>query len=185
MKPCGKNRKLIGWLALDALDAREAQELQSHFKCCPGCSWYWHEMRIVAQNHLTVSATPLLLDGSDAFHEKLDSRIRGGQQQSFETDGLDLLRRAIRHWRVAAAAAGAVIFISIMAFRDRNHEAIVPRQKPLNPPTVATDDLEPTLSRYWTAANASPEALNKLLDEQEARRWFPTEIVRNSAINRE
>jgi hypothetical protein len=40
MKPCAKNRKLIAWLALGALEARRAAALRAHLALCEGCRQY-------------------------------------------------------------------------------------------------------------------------------------------------
>src|SRR5439155_25957510 len=44
MKPCSKNQKRIAWLALDALDVRQAHDLRAHLETCAGCRRYLVEI---------------------------------------------------------------------------------------------------------------------------------------------
>ena len=45
MKPCSKNRKLIAWLALDALDVRQAQTLREHLATAKVVAAIWRKFQ--------------------------------------------------------------------------------------------------------------------------------------------
>ena len=182
MKPCKKNRKLIAWLAVDALDVEQARELRSHVRTCPGCLEYWQEMLSIAQDHLATSTTLPVMPGSDSFHEKLDRKILTDRARLFPASGMELLRRCLSDWRTLAVT-GAVALVLVIVSRAPNRQGDVPQREPFSPIVSIVDDLEPTLNRYWIAANTSLETLNQLLAEQEARRSFPTEIANRSTIN--
>ena len=49
MKPCAQNRKLIAWLASNALDARQTRQLQAHLETCEGCRRYLAEISNVTE----------------------------------------------------------------------------------------------------------------------------------------
>ncbi len=57
MKPCSNHRKLIAWLAVDALDDPQTRSLRAHLETCEGCRRYLAEISNVAQK-LSAAATP-------------------------------------------------------------------------------------------------------------------------------
>ena len=81
MKPCSRNRKLIAWLALDALDAREAAALRDHLSVCEGCRRYWEGTSKVTE--ALASAQPdSELEASEFFHRRVAERLQEVESRS-------------------------------------------------------------------------------------------------------
>ena len=70
MKPCSNNRKLIAWLAVDALPASQAGELRAHIQDCPGCRRYLDEISSVAKS-LSTPELPPDIQASASFHGRI------------------------------------------------------------------------------------------------------------------
>jgi hypothetical protein len=75
MKPCGKNRKWIAWLALDALEARQAVALREHLAHCEGCRRYWDEISNVMAG-LASAAPDSNLEASPLFHQRVAEELQ-------------------------------------------------------------------------------------------------------------
>jgi hypothetical protein len=84
MKPCGKNRKPIAWLAVDALEAQEARGLRAHLKMCEGCRGYFEQMTAVAQT-LQEFESKSDVEPSEAFHERMSRAlgVAAGRREEF------------------------------------------------------------------------------------------------------
>ena len=67
MKPCGRNRKQIASLAVNALGAQEADDLQAHIRTCEGCRRYLGEISLLTRS-LASLETPLNIQTSENFH---------------------------------------------------------------------------------------------------------------------
>src|SRR6266496_2572549 len=106
MRPCSKNRRRIAWLALDALDIRQVQDLRAHLETCAGCRRYLEEISNVTQSLIAAQITP---DGraSDSFHQRVVSAL-SPEKTEWETL-MAHLRGALLNWRVALPVVGATV----------------------------------------------------------------------------
>ena len=187
MKACPRNKKRITWLVAGALDAEQGQQLQSHFQTCPGCRQYFQEISGIFQEPATAARTFPSVQASNSFHQQLDDRILASAPDSARSWVIEQLRHWSSPWRLAAAAATIMLWILVAVFqtptphRDAARpQASAPSPKPI---PAQSDDSEPTLCRYWIAANTSIEALNQLLADQAARTLAPTEVYKDFGID--
>ena len=166
MKPCAKNRKLIAWLAVNALDARQAAQLREHLEICEGCRCYLAEISNVTERLAAEKATPDV-QASESFHRKVAGRLRSAKPDSLgETLAAYL---ALLNWRVVLPAFVALVVIGV--------NVAIWRQPPKisKPPRTGTQiasvanaesDLAPTLANYQRVANQSLDKLDALLTKQ-------------------
>ena len=184
MKPCLRNRKLIAWLALDALDAPKAAALRAHLARCEGCRRYWEEISNVTER--LASAQPdSNLEASELFHRKVAARLQAVEASSVLEDLAAWLRGSILNWRVALPAI-AVLAIAVAAL-------VAPRHHPASsvsaPPAVqaasassSESDLAPTIANYQMVANQSLEKLSELLTRQGNKNLPPVPIYTASSL---
>jgi hypothetical protein len=172
MKACWKNRQLIAWLALDALDAARAPALCEHLAHCEGCRRYWEEMSRVAQG-LASAARDSHLEASEVFHHKVAERLQAVQSGSVR----EKLAQWLGGWRLnwqAALPAMAVLGIALFAMiAPRHHRAVsLPAQATVQVVSSASSasDLAPTLANYQIVADQSLEKLSELLTRQGNKR---------------
>ena len=81
MKPCAQNRKLIAWLASNALDARQTRQLQAHLETCEGCRRYLAEISNVTER-LAAAETNPDVQASESFHRKVAGKLRTAKPDS-------------------------------------------------------------------------------------------------------
>ncbi len=184
MKPCWKNRKLLAWLAADALDPASARALRAHLETCPGCRAYLQELAEIA-GRLATNALTSDVTVAAAFHQKLLARLRTETSASVS----DRLRRGIRplciDWRIAVPALGiAIIIVTGLLLLWRG-----PHASPSRPsaPILAArpgSALPPTLAIYQVAANRSLEQFDQLIMREGDRRLPPAPLYTASGLAR-
>lgn len=166
MKPCVKNKKLIAWLALDALDIRQAQTLREHIATCEGCRRYLAEISNVTKRLAAAEANPEV-QTSESFHRKVAGRLRETKPDSVGEIVAAYL--AGLNWRVAlpAVAALVVIGVALGTWRQPPKMALSPHPGTQITLVSSTDnDLAPTLANYQRVANQSLAGLDALLTQQ-------------------
>jgi len=186
MKPCSNNRKLIAWLAMEALDDRQTRDLRAHLEACEGCRRYLAEISNAVQK-LGAAEARLDIQASKAFHRKVLGALRAEETGSAWAILVARLRATPLNWRVAlptiGATAVAIIALSIVARRPG-----VPVPAPTGTQAVLTpnakSNLDPTISNYHTVANRSLEQLDELLIRQGNRNPSPTPLYTASSLSR-
>ena len=182
MKPCSKNRKLIAWLALDALEAEKAAALREHLALCEGCRRYWEEMSNVTQS-LATTAPDSNLEASEAFHRRVAERLQAVESSSFLGDWW--LRRTRLNWRVALPAFAVVVMALLAMVASRYHPALSPPALSTVPTvsvSASESDLASTLVNYQMVANQSLEKLSDLLANQGNKRLPPVPVYTASGL---
>jgi anti-sigma factor RsiW len=168
MKPCAQNRKLIAWLASNALDARQTRQLQAHLETCEGCRRYLAEISNVTER---LVATPSNTDvqASEVFHRKLAGRLRTAKPDSIGEILSAHFQTIPLNWRVAVPAIAALLVIGVTVAIWRQ-PPVVPSPRIASSQTVsvleADDDLAPTIANYQRVANQSLDKLDALLTRQ-------------------
>ena len=185
MKSCLTNRKRIAWLAVNALDAREAGDLRAHLETCEACRRYREEI-----SNLTAQLTPADAEpefqASESFHQKVVGALRSEETASAWETLADLAGRRL-HGRVAWPVIGAAVVVIAALFLFVQRPGI-----PLPAPTGAQAvlkpnvkrDLDPTISNYQMVANRSLEELDELLTRQGNRNPPPIQIYTASTLPR-
>ena len=164
MKPCSNNRKLIAWLAVDALDAHAERKLRSHLETCGGCRRYLDEISTVTQK-LSAGSISSDIQASELFHQRLVSRLRAEASIPVWQTMLVQLRGAFLNWRFALPAIGAATLLTLSLFVWRpasspsagDHAALEPQ---------SIREFDPTISNYQMMANRSMDKLDELLTQQ-------------------
>ena len=179
MKPCPRNQKQIAWLALGALEAREAAALREHIAKCEGCRRYWEEISDMTEG--LASAKPdSNLEPSDFFHRRVAEKLREVESSSVLENLAAWLRGTMLNWRLALPAM-AVLVIALMAMAALRHHQAISRPAP---PTVQAvvaasssgSDLAPTIANYQMIANQSLDKLDELLTQQGNKRLPPAPV---------
>lgn len=168
MKPCVKNKKLIAWLVLDALDIRQAQTLREHIATCEGCRRYLAEISKVTKRLAAAEANPEV-QTSERFHRKVVGGLRTAKPDSL----LEILAAGFHgawlNWRTALPVAAALMVIGLAL--------VIPRRPPkvASPPPAsiqfasvpdADSELAPTIANYQRVADQSLDRLDALLTRQ-------------------
>jgi len=178
MKPCSRNRKLLVWLAMDALDAEQGRPLRVHLETCAGCRRYLDEISTVRESLGSWELAPDL-EGSPAFHRRWVSALHAGSPAPVWGIVAAHLRGNVLSWRVVLPALGAtaLLILTLATLTHRPH-APTPAQAsaPTVPPPALKADLPPTLSNYQMAAHQSLEALDELLTRQGIRSLPPARV---------
>ncbi len=185
MKPCSNNRKLIAWLAVDALDDPQTRSLRAHLETCEGCRRYLAEISNVARK-LSAAATPPDIQAAESFHQRVLSALRAEETGSAWETLAARLRATRLTWRVVLPAVGAtalaIVALSLVARRPG-----VPVPAPTGAQAVLTpnakSNLDPTISNYQTVANRSLEQLDELLLRQGNRNPSPTPLYTASSLS--
>jgi anti-sigma factor RsiW len=168
MKPCAQNRKLIVWLASNALDARQTQQLQAHLETCEGCRRYLAEISSVTEKLVATEPNPDV-QASEVFHQKLAGKLRAAKPDSVGEILAAYFRGTLLNWRVAVPAIAALVVIGITVAIWRQPLKVSP------PPRADTqtasvsnpdDDLAPTIANYQRVASQSLDKLDALLTRQ-------------------
>ena len=168
MKPCAQNRKLIVWLASNALDAGQTRQLQAHLETCEGCRRYLAEISNVTERLTTAEPNPDV-QASEVFHQKLAGRLRASKPDSIVEILAAYLRGTLLNWRVALPAIAALVMIGVTVAIWRQ-PPVVPSPRIVSTQTMsvsdADDDLAPTIANYQRVANQSLDKLDALLTRQ-------------------
>lgn len=187
MKACPDREKLITWLALDALEARSAEELRAHLETCPGCRRHLAEIsRLVGQID---SAAPMEeLPASETFHRQLMVRIKTEASTPRWKTALASLRRVHFSWRVALPTAALLVALLAADLWLAPHPAIrvrPPARVAAQPATVPTVKVvpAPNLANYQQAASQSPEKLDDLLFREGERTGGPAQVYTAAAMS--
>ena len=180
MKPCPNNRKLIAWLAVDALDARQESALRAHLETCEGCRHYLNELSLVTDKLSAVEISSDL-QASESFHQKVVGRLRAEASLSIWETVMAQLRAT--SWRVALPVLGAAAVVALALFVWRPPVPPLPDVETASVPPVKTN-LDPTISNYQMVANRSLEKLDELLTQQGSRNPSPTLIYTASTLAR-
>ena len=159
MKPCAQNRKLIAWLASNALDARQTRQLQAHLETCEDCRRYLAEISNVTK----------MLVATESFHRKVAGRLRAAKPDSFGEILKAYFRGTLLNWRMSLPAIAALVVIGVTVAIWRQ-----PPDVPSSPMagiqtaavSGADDDLAPTIANYQRVANQSLDKLDALLTKQ-------------------
>ncbi len=178
MKPCSKNRKLIAWLALDALDARQARDLRAHLETCDACRRYFEEISNVAGKLIAAEIRPDA-QASESFHRRLVGRLRTEEPGSLWETLVSFLRAGSLNWRMALPVIGATAALVVALALYERHPGDSSHPTPGVPAVTAMDlkrDLPPTIANYEMVANQSLEKLDELLTRQGNRNPPPTRI---------
>jgi hypothetical protein len=168
MKSCTKNRHLIAYLALDALDDRKAAALRDHLASCESCRLYWGEISNVAEK-LAAAKPDSDLQPSESFHHGVAEKLQAVQSRRVLEDLSAWFRSSMLNWR-AAMPATAVLLAAFCALLAPRHPPApsVPTPPPAQAasPARPETDLAPTVANYQIIASQSLEKLDELLTRQ-------------------
>jgi anti-sigma factor RsiW len=168
MKPCAQNRKLIAWLASNALDARQTRQLRAHLKTCEGCRRYLAEISNVTES-LVAAETNSNVQASESFHQKVAAKLRTAKPDSLGEILAAYLRATVLNWRVALPAIAGLVVVGVTVAIWRQ-PPVVPSPRIASTQTVAVsdadNDLAPTIANYQRVANQSLDKLDALLTRQ-------------------
>lgn len=186
MKPCSSKKKLITWLALDALDAPAAQDLRAHLETCPGCRAYLAEISGVTRQ-VAAAAPEADLPASERFHREVMARIRAEAPPASGRTVLVSLRAVLLHWRIAVPAAVAVAVLVVLGMVNGTRTEIQPQPPAVvtipNPVAPAVGDPPPTVACYQEAAGQSLEKLDALLLREGDRSGGPARVCTASTMS--
>jgi anti-sigma factor RsiW len=188
MKPCSEKRKLIAWLALNELDARQTRELRAHLETCEGCRRYLEEISNVAER-LAAAETSEDIQVSESFHRKVVARLRREESVSVWETVWVCLRTTLLSWRLALPViAASVVLIAVLVARERRvGDGVSLRTRSSAHAVVApslSSDLPPTIANYQMVASQSLEKLDELLTKQGNRNLPVTQTYTASALMR-
>jgi anti-sigma factor RsiW len=184
MKPCAQNRKLIAWLALNALEARQTRQLRAHLETCEGCRHYLAEISNVTETLAAAETTPDIL-ASESFHQKVAGKLRAAKPDSLGGILAAYFRGTLLNWRVAFPAIAALVVVGVIVATWRQPpDASSSRRAGIQTASVsgADDDLAPTIANYQRVANQSLDKLDALLTRQGNRTLPPMPIYTASTL---
>jgi hypothetical protein len=183
MKPCAKNRKLIAWLAVDALETRQARVLREHLAACEGCRRYLAEISSVTAI-LTAAEPASDIQASASFRQKLAGRLKPNEPNSVGEIVMAGLTRM--NWRIAIPAIAALVMVLVLVIPGRQPAISQHGQPAAQVVTTPEPDqyLPPTFANYQRVANESLEKLDELLTEQGNRNLSPVPIYTASVFPR-
>ena len=186
MKPCSTNRKLIAWLALDALEIQEARDLRAHLETCEGCRRYLEEISKVTERLIAAETEPDI-QPSESFHQRVVGRLRAEESGSFSETVVPRLRALSLNWRVVLPVIGAtvVVIAALTVFQPRSGVLLpAPAGAQGRVAPNVKNDLDPTISNYQVVAKRSLEELDELLTRQVNRNPPPTPLYTASTLPR-
>ena len=184
MKPCPKNRKLIAWLALGALDAQTAAALREHFALCEGCRRYWEEISNVAER-VAAAAPDSNLEASKLFHHRMAEKLQAVESSSLLERLAAWVGGAMPNWRVALPAFAVLVMALLALVAPRHRPALLLPAAPVVHVTSASgseNDLAPTLANYQMMANQSLDKLSELLTRQGNKSLPPAPVYTVSSF---
>jgi hypothetical protein len=183
MKPCAQNRKLIVWLSLNALDARQTRQLRAHLETCEGCRRYLGEISNVTET--LAAATSPDVQASESFHQKVAGKLRAAKPDSIGEILAAYFRGTLLNWRVALPAIAALVVVGVTVATWRQ-PPVVSSPPPAGTQTAsvsgADNDLAPTIANYQRVANQSLDKLDALLTRQGNRALPPMPIYTASTL---
>jgi len=162
MKVCANNRKALALLAIDALDAPEAELLRAHVASCAGCCGYLQEIELMAEN-IRTAETPEI-DPSAFLHRRVRNRL------------LEARPRPVFPWKLLIPAMAAMVFVLFVFPRSHNDPPPAP------PPIAVVQQIDPTALNYQMAANQSLEKLDDILAKQGSRSLPAIPIYRADSL---
>jgi anti-sigma factor RsiW len=168
MKPCAQNRKLIAWLASNALDARQTRQLQVHLETCEGCRRYLAEISNVTERLAAAEENPDV-QASESFHRKVAGRLRTAKPDSLGKILAAYLRGILLNWRVALPAIAALVVVGVIVANLPQPPRVSPSSRAGTQTALVSDadnDLAPTIANYQRVANQSLDKLDELLTRQ-------------------
>ena len=168
MKPCAQNRELIVWLALNALEARQARHLRAHLETCEGCRRYLAEIANVTERLAEGEANPDI-QASEIFHQKVAGKLRAAKPDSLGEILAAYFRGTVLNWRVALPAIAALAVVGATVITWRQPPVVSSSPKAAIPTALASgadNDLAPTIANYQRVANQSLDKLDALLTRQ-------------------
>jgi anti-sigma factor RsiW len=168
MKPCAQNRKLIVWLASNALDAQQTRHLQAHLETCEGCRRYLAEVSNVTER-LAAAETNSEVQASESFHRKVAGRLRAAKPDSLGEILAAYFHGTLLNWRMSlpAIAVLVVIGVTVAIWRQPPEVTSSPRTgTQAASVSDADNDLAPTIANYQRVANQSLDKLDALLTKQ-------------------
>jgi anti-sigma factor RsiW len=168
MKPCAQNRKLIAWLASNALDAQQTRHLQAHLETCEGCRRYLAEISNVTERLAAVETNPDV-QASESFHRKVAGKLREAKPDSFGEILKAYFRGTVLNWRVALPTGAVLVVIGVTVAIWRQPPEVSPPPRASTQTISVSDadnDLAPTIANYQRVANQSLDKLDALLTRQ-------------------
>jgi len=184
MKPCAQNRKLIVWLAVNALDARQTRHLRAHLETCEGCRRYLGEISNVTETLATAEANPDV-QASESFHQKVAGKLRAAKPDSPGEILAAYFRGTLLNWRVALPAIAALVAVgvTVATWRQPPDVSSSPRAGIQTASVSGADnDLAATIANYHRVANQSLDKLDALLTRQGNRALPPMPIYTASTL---
>jgi len=184
MKPCAQNRKLIAWLASNALDARQTRELQTHLETCEGCRRYLAEISNVTEQLVAAESNPVV-QASENFHRKLAGRLRAAKPDSLGEMLAAFFQGTLLNWRPALSAITVLAVVGVIVATWRQPARVsspAPAGVQTASASVADDDLAPTMANYQRVANQSLDKLDALLTKQGNRALPPMPVYTASTL---
>jgi hypothetical protein len=166
MKVCAKNKKLIVWLVMDALDAPQAAQIQAHLRQCEGCRAYRAEIASVSQRVVSMRATP-----EADRHEVVASRLARNPLARSRRTARHAARfaRAPFNWGLVVPALSIValslVVLSVLLKTPSPRSRLVAINQARFKVSARTG-LPPTLGNYRAVANDSFDELDDLLWRQ-------------------
>jgi len=184
MKPCSKNRKLIAWLAVNALDADRARDLRAHLVTCAHCRGYLAEISHLTETLATIEAAPDI-QASESFHRDVAARLRTAGRHPVREILAACFRQTRLTWRAALPAMAALVVIAVAVATWRQPPAASsPSPSGVQTASVshADNDLAPTFANYQMVAHQSLTELDALLTRQGSRALSPMPIYTASTL---
>lgn len=179
MKPCSRNRKLIAWLALDALDARKATALRDHLTLCEGCRRYWEEMAKVTEG-LVSARTDSNLEASEFLHQRLVEKLQAVESGSGLENLTAWVRGWIPNWRLALPAIAVLVIALFTVVALQHHPAFSPPApravQVVLSASSSGNELAPTIANYQMIANQSLDEFSELLTRQGTKSLPPAPV---------
>jgi anti-sigma factor RsiW len=168
MKPCAQNRKLIVWLASNALDAQRARHLRAHLETCEGCRRHLAEISSMTER-LAEGETSPDIQASEIFHQRVAGKLRAARPDSLGEILAACFRGTLSNWRVAFPAIAVLVVVGVTIATWRQAPVVSPSPKAATLTALtsdADDDPAPTIANYQRVANQSLDKLDALLTRQ-------------------
>jgi hypothetical protein len=153
---------------MNALDARQARQLQAHLETCEGCRRYLAEISNMTERLAAAEATPDI-QASENFHRKVAGRLRAARPDSIGEILAAYFRGTLLNWRVALPAIAALVLVCVTVAIWRQPAKVSPPPQAVIQTAPASDadtDLSPTIANYQRVASQSLAKLDVLLTRQ-------------------
>jgi anti-sigma factor RsiW len=184
MKPCGSYRKLMVWQTLNALDAKQARQLQSHLETCEGCRGYLAEISRVTER-VAAAEMNSEVHASEHFHRQVAGRLRSARRHSAGGILAAFFRGLRLNERMAVPVVAVLVLacIVVATWPQRAPVASFPRTG--DEAAVAADadqNRATTLANYQRVASRSLDQLDALLTRQGKQASPATPVYTASAV---